>query len=340
MGYLPHPVAFGDARRHATPVYEEYLRAMNDEREGDDVADNALPNPDFRCGFVALAGRPNVGKSTLLNALIGFRLSIVSPRPQTTRHRILGIATSDAGQILYVDTPGLHRGAKRAMNRSLNRAVRSAISEVELALQVIEAGRWTDEDEALYEVLAEQKIPRLLVINKVDLSKDKATLLPFVADLSEKHSFEAVHYISALKRKGLEALTRDLLARLPVRAPVFGEDEITDRSERFLAAEMVREQLMLRLDQELPYATTVEIEQFTDRPDGIAEIHAVIWVERDGQKAIVIGQGGEQLKAIGTAARRHMERMFDRKVFLRLWVKVREGWVDDEGMLKQFGYTD
>jgi GTP-binding protein Era len=333
-------VAFGDARRHATPVYEEYLRAMNDEREGDDVADNALPNPDFRCGFVALAGRPNVGKSTLLNALIGFRLSIVSPRPQTTRHRILGIATSDAGQILYVDTPGLHRGAKRAMNRSLNRAVRSAISEVELALQVIEAGRWTDEDEALYEVLAEQKIPRLLVINKVDLSKDKATLLPFVADLSEKHSFEAVHYISALKRKGLEALTRDLLARLPVRAPVFGEDEITDRSERFLAAEMVREQLMLRLDQELPYATTVEIEQFTDRPDGIAEIHAVIWVERDGQKAIVIGQGGEQLKAIGTAARRHMERMFDRKVFLRLWVKVREGWVDDEGMLKQFGYTD
>ncbi len=313
---------------------------MNDEREGDDVADNALPNPDFRCGFVALAGRPNVGKSTLLNALIGFRLSIVSPRPQTTRHRILGIATSDAGQILYVDTPGLHRGAKRAMNRSLNRAVRSAISEVELALQVIEAGRWTDEDEALYEVLAEQKIPRLLVINKVDLSKDKATLLPFVADLSEKHSFEAVHYISALKRKGLEALTRDLLARLPVRAPVFGEDEITDRSERFLAAEMVREQLMLRLDQELPYATTVEIEQFTDRPDGIAEIHAVIWVERDGQKAIVIGQGGEQLKAIGTAARRHMERMFDRKVFLRLWVKVREGWVDDEGMLKQFGYTD
>jgi GTP-binding protein Era len=313
---------------------------MNDEREGDDVADHTLPNPDFRCGFVALAGRPNVGKSTLLNALIGFRLSIVSPRPQTTRHRILGIATSEAGQILYVDTPGLHRGAKRAMNRSLNRAVRSAISEVELAAQVIEAGRWTDEDEALYEALAEQKIPRLLVINKVDLSKDKAALLPFVAELSQKHSFEAVHYVSALKRKGLEALTRDILQRLPVREPVFGEDEITDRSERFLAAEMVREQLMLRLDQELPYATTVEIEQFNDRPDGIAEIHAVIWVERDGQKAIVIGQGGEQLKAIGTAARRHMERMFDRKVFLRLWVKVREGWVDDEGMLKQFGYTD
>jgi GTPase len=313
---------------------------MNDEPEGDDVVENELPHPDFRCGFVALAGRPNVGKSTLLNALIGFRLSIVSPRPQTTRHRILGIATSEAGQILYVDTPGLHRGAKRAMNRSLNRAVRSAISEVELAVQVIEAGRWTDEDEALYEALAEQKIPRLLVINKVDLAKDKGTLLPFVAELAEKHHFESVHYVSALKRKGLDALSKDILARLPVRAPVFGEDEITDRSERFLAAEMVREQLMLRLDQELPYATTVEIEQFTDRTDGVAEIHAVIWVEREGQKAIVIGQGGEQLKAIGTSARRHMERMFDRKVFLRLWVKVREGWVDDEAVLKQFGYTD
>jgi GTPase len=315
---------------------------MNDEREGDDIVENELPHPDFRCGFVALAGRPNVGKSTLLNALIGFRLSIVSPRPQTTRHRILGIATSEAGQILYVDTPGLHRGAKRAMNRSLNRAVRSAISEVELAAQVIEAGRWTDEDEALYEALAEQKIPRLLVINKVDLSKDKTALLPFVAELTDndKHSFESVHYVSALKRKGLDALTKDILARLPVRPPVFGEDEITDRSERFLAAEMVREQLMLRLDQELPYATTVEIEQFKDRPDGVAEIHAVIWVEREGQKAIVIGQGGAQLKAIGTSARRHMERMFDRKVFLRLWVKVREGWVDDEAMLKQFGYTD
>ncbi|WP_333679275.1 GTPase Era [Dyella sp.] len=311
---------------------------MTDER--DDTAENQLPRPDFRCGFVALAGRPNVGKSTLLNALIGFRLSIVSPRPQTTRHRILGIATSDAGQILYVDTPGLHRGAKRAMNRSLNRAVHSALSEVEVAVQVIEAGRWTDEDEALYEALGEQNIPRLLAINKVDLSKDKGTLLPFVAELTAKRHFDAVHYVSALKRKGLDVLSQDILTRLPVRAPMFGEDEVTDRSERFLAAEMVREQLMLRLSQELPYATTVEIEQFNDREDGVAEIHAVIWVEREGQKAIVIGQGGEQLKAIGTGARRHMERMFDRKVFLRLWVKVREGWADDESMLKQFGYND
>jgi GTP-binding protein Era len=311
---------------------------MNDELEAGAVGE--LPHEDYRCGLVALAGRPNVGKSTLLNALIGFRLSIVSPRPQTTRHRILGIASSEAGQIMYVDTPGLHRGAKRAMNRSLNRAVRSAISEVDLAVQVIEAGRWTDEDEALYAALAEQKLPRLLVLNKVDLAKDKAAMLPFVAELGNTHHFDAIHYVSALKRKGLETLERDILGRLPVRPPVFGEDEITDRSERFLAAEMVREQLMLRLDQELPYATTVEIEQFKDRPDGVAEIHAVIWVERDGQKAIVIGQGGAQLKAIGSAARRHMERMFERKVFLKLWVKVREGWVDDEAMLKKLGYTD
>ena len=180
----------------------------------------------------------------------------------------------------------------------------------------------------------------LVVINKVDLSKDKTALLPFVAELGSTHHFDAIHYVSALKRKGLEQLQRDILSRLPVRPPVFGEDEITDRSERFLAAEMVREQLMLRLDQELPYATTVEIEQFNDRPDGVAEIHAVIWVERDGQKAIVIGQGGAQLKAVGSAARRHMERMFERKVFLKLWVKVREGWVDDEAMLKKLGYTD
>jgi GTP-binding protein Era len=305
-----------------------------------DPAGGSLPHENFRCGLVALAGRPNVGKSTLLNALIGFRLSITSPRPQTTRHRILGISTSEAGQIMYVDTPGLHRGAKRAMNRSLNRAARSAISDVDLVVQVIEAGRWTDEDEALYAALVEQPTPRLLAINKVDLSKDKSAMLPFVAELTATHGYDEIHYLSALKRKGLKELERAILQRLPVRPPVFGEDEITDRSERFLAAEMVREQLMLRLDQELPYATTVEIEQFNDRPDGIAEIHAVIWVEREGQKAIVIGQGGAQLKAIGSNARRHMERMFERKVFLRLWVKVREGWVDDENMLKKFGYTD
>jgi GTP-binding protein Era len=271
--------------------------------------------------------------------MIGVRLSIVSHRPQTTRHRILGISTKPTGQILYVDTPGLHRGGKRAMNRSLNRAARAAISEVNLAVQVIEAGRWTDEDAAMYAALAEQPdVPKLLAINKVDLQKDKTIMLPFVADLMQKHPFDDVYYVSALKSKGLEGLEKGILKRLPEQPAIYAEDEITDRSERFLASEMVREQLMLRLNQELPYATTVEIEAFQDRPDGIAEVHAVIWVERDGQKAIVIGEGGAQLKAIGTSARKAMETMFERKVFLKLWVKVREGWADDENLLKRFGY--
>ena len=298
------------------------------------------PGASFRCGMVALVGRPNVGKSTLINALIGFRLSIISPKPQTTRHRILGIANSDTGQILYVDTPGLHRGARKAMNRSLNRAARAAIAEVDVAVQVVDAGRWTDEDEAVYTALAERAIPRLLAINKVDRVREKASLLPFVAELSEQHAFDEVFYVSALKRTGLDELERGILARLPERAPVFGEDDVTDRSERFLVAEMVREQLMLRLNQELPYATTVEIEQFAEREDGLTEIHAVIWVERDSQKAIVIGAGGEQLKAIGAAARRRIESTLERRVFLRLWVKVRNDWGDDENALKRFGYTD
>jgi GTP-binding protein Era len=311
---------------------------MNDIDIPEDTNDT-LVDDDFRCGYVALLGRPNVGKSTLLNAMIGVRLSIVSHRPQTTRHRILGISSKPSGQILYVDTPGLHRGAKRAMNRSLNRAARAAISEVNVAAQVIEAGRWTDEDETMYSALAEQPdLPKLLVINKVDLQKDKTVMLPFVADLMSKHPFDDVYYVSALRNKGLEGLEKGILKRLPEQPAVYADDEITDRSERFLAAEMVREQLMVRLDQELPYATTVEIELFQDRPDGLAEVHAVIWVERDGQKAIVIGEGGAQLKAIGTSARKGMENLFERKVFLKLWVKVREGWADDENLLRRFGY--
>jgi len=294
----------------------------------------------FRCGLAALVGRPNVGKSTLLNALVGVRLSIVSPRPQTTRHRILGIATSAAGQILYVDTPGLQQGARRAMNRSLNRAVRNAVSDVDVLVHVVEAGRWTAEDEAIYAIIAEREVPRLLVVNKIDLDQDKSRMLPFVAGIVARHDYAEVLYVSALKQLALEPLEQAILQRLPVRPAAFADDEITDRSERFLAAEMMREQLMLRLDQELPYATTVQIERFEDRPDGLAEIHAVIWVERAGQKAIVIGAGGKQLKAIGTAARRHIERLLGRKVFLKLWVKARAGWVDDEASLKQFGYTD
>ncbi|HOV58336.1 MAG TPA: GTPase Era [Rhodanobacteraceae bacterium] len=296
--------------------------------------------PVHRCGRVALLGRPNVGKSTLLNALIGAHLSIVSRKPQTTRHRILGIVTRPQGQILYVDTPGLHRDGKRAINRQLNRAARQSLSEVDLAVQVVEAGRWTDEDALVRDAIAASGKPALLVVNKVDAVKDKASLLPFVDAVGREHAWSAVLLVSARRRDGLQAVEREILARLPLGEAVYGADELTDRSERFLAAELVREQLMRQLGAELPYATTVEIEEFQERPDGVAEIGAVIWVERSGQKAIVIGARGERLKEIGTAARLGMERLLERRVFLRLWVRVRENWSDDEAALRRFGYGD
>ncbi|HET6633335.1 MAG TPA: GTPase Era [Rhodanobacteraceae bacterium] len=291
-----------------------------------------------RCGHVALLGRPNVGKSTLLNAMLDFHLSIVGPKPQTTRHRILGIVTEPRGQILFLDTPGLHRGARKAMNRSLNRAARQALDEAELVVQVVEAGHWDDEDEAVWAAIEQHECPRLLAVNKVDALADKTRLLPFAQRLSETHGFDEVHYISARRGEGLDGLRAGILARLPQREPMFDADEMTDRSERFLVAERIREQLMMRLQQELPYATTVEVESFSDRDDGLTEIGAVIWVERAGQKGIVIGAGGKQLKAIGSAARRTIEALLDRRVHLRLWVKVREGWSDDEASLQRFGY--
>ncbi|HET9836486.1 MAG TPA: GTPase Era [Rhodanobacteraceae bacterium] len=290
------------------------------------------------CGLVAIVGRPNVGKSTLLNALVGERLSIVTPRPHTTRHRILGVVTRTQGQILYLDTPGMHRQAKRAMNRSLNRAVHAAVAEADLAVQVIEAGRWDDEDESVYAALAERELPRLLALNKLDRVRDKPALLPFVEKTCAQHPFDEVFWLSAQRSEGIGELEKGILERLPEREPVFEPDTFTDRSERFLCAELVREQLMRQLGEELPYATTVEIESFKDREDGLAEISAIVWVERDSQKAIVIGAGGERLKKIGSAARRNIEKLLERRVFLRLWVKVREGWSDDEAALQRFGY--
>jgi GTP-binding protein Era len=296
--------------------------------------------PTHRCGTVALVGRPNVGKSTLLNALIGWRLSIAGPKPQTTRHRILGVLTRPQGQIGFLDTPGLHRDGGRAINRQLNRAARQAIAEADVVMQVIEAGRWAGEDQLVWEAL-EMSPPssRLLVLNKVDAKKDKKQLLPFIAKVCETHIFDGVYLVSARRRDGLAELESGILQHLPEASAMFPEDEITDRSERFFAAELVREQVMLRLGQELPYAATVEIDEFRDG-DKRAEIEASIWVEREGQKAIVIGAGGAQLKAIGSAARRAMEQVFERRVYLRLWVKVRENWSDDEAALRRFGYSD
>ena len=310
-------------------------------------------SPSHRSGSVAVIGRPNVGKSTLTNALVGAKVSITSNRPQTTRHRLLGIATfaagkdRPAGQIVLVDTPGLHKQQGKfsasAMSRVMNRAARGALEEVDAALMVVEAGRWDEEDTLAYNVLRDAGIPVVLVVNKVDRLKDKAALLPFLAQVGQEREFAAVHPVSALKRNGLEALVKDVLGLLPEAPPAFGEDEITDRSERFLAAELVREQLMRQLGAELPYATTVEIEHFTteDSPKGeLARIGAVIWVERESQKAIVIGKGGARLKDIGSKARQQMEHLFGCKVFLETWVRVREGWSDDESALKAFGYGD
>ena len=298
-------------------------------------------NSSHRCGSVAVIGRPNVGKSTLTNALVGAKVSIVSNRPQTTRHRLLGIATVPAGQIVLVDTPGLHRESGKfkasAMSRVMNRAARGSLEDVDAAMMVIEAGRWDEEDTLAYNVLSDAGIPVVLIVNKVDRLKDRSELLPFLAQISAERTFAAVHPISALKRKGLEALVRDVLAELPEAPPMFGEDEITDRSQRFLAGELVREQLMRQLGEELPYATTVEIERFAE--DGhLLRIGAVIWVEREGQKAIVIGKGGTRLRDIGAKARQQMERLFGAKVFLETWVRVREGWSDDDAALKAFGY--
>ncbi|MDR1074873.1 MAG: GTPase Era [Xanthomonadaceae bacterium] len=294
-------------------------------------------------GTVAVIGRPNVGKSTLVNALVGAKVSIVSNRPQTTRHRLLGIATFPGGQIMLVDTPGLHRMqgklSSSAINKVMNRAARDALEGIDAGLLVIEAGRWEDEDTLACETLRKAEVPVVLVVNKVDQLKDKTALLPFLQTASEGRDFVSIHPVSALKRKGLEALTEDLLRLLPEAAPRYGEDEITDRSQRFLAGELLREQLMRQLGAELPYATTVQIESFVE--DGeLLRIGAMIWVERESQKAIVIGKGGIRLKAIGAKARIQMERLFGAKVFLETWVRVREGWSDDEAALRAFGYGD
>ena len=302
---------------------------------------NTVPptEPAFRTGTIAVLGRPNVGKSTLVNALVGAKVSIVSPRPQTTRHRLLGIASFPEGQLLLVDTPGIHGQQKRAMNRMMNRAARGAVEGVDAAMLVIEAGRWTDDDALAYRALKDSGLPCVLVINKVDKFPDKGALLPFMAEVTREREFSSVYPLSALRKRGLEGLVKTLLKLVPESEALYADDEITDRSERFLAGELVREQLMTRLGEELPYSATVEIEKF--ELDGeMLRIAAVVWVEREGQKPIVIGKGGERLKAISTGARIGMEKLFGRKVFLETWCRVREGWSDDEAALRRFGYSD
>ncbi|HSH28926.1 MAG TPA: GTPase Era [Thiohalobacter sp.] len=294
---------------------------------------------DFRCGLVALVGRPNVGKSTLLNRILGQKISITSSKPQTTRHRILGIKTTPQAQVVYIDTPGLHRGGKRALNRALNRAAGDAIADVDLAVFLIEAGRWTEEDELVLRRLRQAGVAVLLAVNKIDRVEDRGQLLPELQSLAGRHDFAEILPLSAARGENLERLEQCVIERLPAGPPYFPEEQVTDRSERFLAAELIREKLFRRLGQELPYGLTVQIEQFKD-DDGLLRIHGLVWVERDSQKAIVIGKGGAMLKQIGREARLDMERLFGAKVFLQLWVKVKSGWADDERALRSLGIDE
>jgi GTPase len=292
---------------------------------------------DYRCGFAAIVGRPNVGKSTLLNALLGRKISIVSPKPQTTRHRILGILTRPEAQLIFVDTPGLHAGARRAMNRHMNRAALASLQDADVNVFVVEALRWTEEDQRVLDELLKQDRPIVLVLNKADKVFPKERLLPFIDELNRRASFAEVVPLSALKRSNIEQLPATIARYLPVSPPHFPEDQLTDRSQQFQAAEIVREKLTLRLRQELPYGVTVIIEQFKEE-EGRLLINAVIWVERSGQKAIVIGNAGEQLKEVGRAARIEMNELFKLPVHLELWVKVKENWSDNETALRQLGY--
>lgn len=300
---------------------------------------NDIDHKDFRCGYVALIGRPNVGKSTLMNKLLGQKLSITSRKPQTTRHRILGIKTTENAQFVYVDTPGIHHGDKQALNRYLNRAALSIIQDVNVILFLIEALKWEDEDQLALSHCEKAGCPVILVINKVDQIKEKDKLLPFLQQVSARYQFAAVVPVSAKQGTQLDELEKCIATLLPVAEPFYPEDQITDRSTRFIAAEMIREKLVRLLGDELPYATSVEIEKFDEGAD-LVKIYALIWVERDNQKAIVIGKDGAKLKRIGQEARNDLEELLEKKVYLKTWVKVKRGWSDDERALQQLGYRD
>lgn len=287
--------------------------------------------------MVAIVGRPNVGKSTLLNHLLGQKLSITSRKPQTTRQQLLGVRTEGDSQLIFIDTPGIHLGQTKAVNKLMNKSAASAMTEVDVTLMLCDRTRWTDEDELALEWVSRQEGPVALLINKVDLLQDKDVLLPFTTSLSSRVDFDAVFPISALRKQGLEDLVHYIKRLAPFGPHLFPEDHVTDKTQRFLAAELVREKIVRQLGDELPYATAVEIEEFAEDERGILHINALILVERAGQKKILVGESGERLKSIGTAARKDMERAFDCKVMLKLWVKVKAGWSDDLRALKTLG---
>lgn len=293
----------------------------------------------FRCGYIAIVGRPNVGKSTLLNAILGQKISITSRKPQTTRHNILGIRTTETCQMLFLDTPGQHLGEPRAINRYMNRTAGSAMADVDLVVFVVDRIKWSDEDEMVLERVKRSSTSVIVVINKVDRLTDQDILLPHIQQLSTALPDADFIPMSALKQQNLGALLREIEGKMPEAKPQFDEDEITDRSMRFLAAEIVREKIMRQLGEEVPYAAAVEIEQYKIE-GSLTRINALILVEKPGQKTILIGEKGARLKQIGIDARKSLEELSGSKVMLELWVKVRSGWSDDERALKSLGYGD
>ena len=297
-------------------------------------------NQKTYCGFIAIVGRPNVGKSTLLNKILGQKISITSRKAQTTRHRIVGIHTEGAYQAIYVDTPGLHIEEKRAINRLMNRAASSAIGDVDLIIFVVEGTKWTEDDEMVLNKLRAAKAPVVLAINKIDNVKEKDELLPHITELSQKFDFVEILPISAQRGKNVHILQKIVRDSLREGVHHFPEEYVTDRSQRFMASEIIREKLMRFTGEELPYSVTVEIEQFKVNERGVCEINGLILVEREGQKKMVIGAKGQKIKTIGIEARADMERLFDAQVHLELWVKVKSGWADDERALRSLGYMD
>ena len=292
---------------------------------------------DFRTGFIAIVGRPNVGKSTLLNALVGQKVSITSKKPQTTRHRITGIHTEAAAQFIFVDTPGFQMEHKNALNRAMNKSVTDTLSSVDVVLFVIEATRFDERDARVMKLLPNSR-PVILVINKIDLLEVKAELLPFIERMAKEFPFAEIVPIAA-EAGQIEALPKAIQPYLPVGPAMYDADDFTDRNERFLAAEIIREKIFRLLGEEVPYAASVMIEQFTQEGN-LRRIHASVIVDKPGQKAILIGKGGEKMKAISTQARKDMETLFGSKVYLEVWVKIKSGWADDERALKSLGYGD
>lgn len=293
-------------------------------------------SPEFRCGFAALVGRPNVGKSTLLNALVGQKLSIVTPRPQTTRHRILGISHLPDAQIAFVDTPGLHAQAGRALNKAMNRTAATALQDADLVVLVLEALHWTAEDDFALGRIVSSGRPAVAAINKIDRARPRERLLPYIAEVARRHEFLAIVPVSALKLDNIEDLRRSIAAHLPLSPPLFPHGELTDRGLEFRIAEMIREKLTLELNQEVPYGIAVEIERLAEQ-DGQLAVDAAVWVDREGQKPIVIGAKGERLKRVGRSARLALNGLLGRRLHLNLWVKVRENWADNARALRELG---